>query len=60
VFSDNAKIKHVMASRMPGQFLSAGKHHVLYRAFDEEDNEAKCEFTVHVISEDDLELRNRR
>ena len=31
VFADNVKIVHVMASKMPGQFLAEGRHDVLYQ-----------------------------
>ena len=32
IFADNVKIKHVMASKLPGNVLGLGKHDVLYEA----------------------------
>ena len=51
VFKDNVGIQHVMASFLPGQEFSVGRHHVLYQATDGDGNRARCGFTVTVKSQ---------
>eukprot|EP00095_Tigriopus_kingsejongensis_P010187 maker-scaffold105_size367834-snap-gene-2.37 protein:Tk10187 transcript:maker-scaffold105_size367834-snap-gene-2.37-mRNA-1 annotation:"hypothetical protein DAPPUDRAFT_303147" len=60
IFADNVKIKHVMASKMPGQLLGEGKHDVLYQASDDDSNQAKCRFTIKVYPAQQLEIRKRK
>ncbi len=60
IFADNVKISHVMASRMPGQMLTEGKHDVLYQAADEDGNQARCGFTVTVYNSRQIDIRRRR
>ena len=60
IFADNVKISHVMASRMPGQMLTEGKHDVLYAASDEDGNQARCGFTVTVYNARHIDLARRR
>ena len=50
IFADNVKITHVMASKMPGQLLTEGKHDVLYQASDEDGNQARCVFNITVYN----------
>ena len=48
IFADNVKIAHVMASKLPGYKMKAGRHDVLYQAADSDGNKARCVFTVTV------------
>ena len=48
IFADNVKIAHVMASKLPGYKMKAGRHDVLYQAADADGNKARCVFTVTV------------
>ena len=48
IFADNVKIAHVMASKLPGYKMKAGRHAVLYQAADSDGNKARCVFTITV------------
>ncbi|XP_059084978.1 fibrillin-2-like [Tigriopus californicus] len=60
IFADNVKIKHVMASKMPGQLFEEGKHNVLYQASDDDGNQANCRFVIKVYPAQQLEIRRRK
>ena len=60
IFADNVKIKHVMASKLPGNSLGIGKHDVLYEAEDEDGNKARCVFTITVWDSEHLQQGHRR
>jgi len=48
-FQDNVKIEHVIASALPGQELTLGKHVIVYQATDKEGNREKCVFAITVV-----------
>ena len=48
-FTDNVKIEHVIASALPGEELSLGKHLIVYQATDKAGNKEKCVFTITVV-----------
>lgn len=60
IFADNVKISHVMASKMPGQFMTEGKHDVLYQASDEDGNQARCVFAISVYNAKQVESGKRK
>jgi len=60
IFADNVKIKHVMASKLPGNVLGLGKHDVLYEAEDEDGNKARCVFTITVFDSEHEQQGHKR
>ena len=60
IFADNVKIAHVMASKLPGYKMKAGRHDVLYQAADSDGNKARCVFTVTVWDSSRVHRQTRR
>ena len=60
IFADNVKIAHVMASKLPGYKMKAGRHDVLYQAADSDGNKARCVFTVTVWDSTRVHRQERR
>ena len=60
IFADNVKIMHVMASKMPGQLMTEGRHDVLYQASDEDGNQARCVFAITVFNAKQVESGKRQ
>ena len=60
IFADNVKITHVMASKLPGYRMKAGRHDVLYQAADADGNKARCVFTITVWDSTHVHNQERR